>query len=300
MAAVKVGIIGGQALYQALGLQGRGEHLSVETPFGPHSAPLIATELDGVPILFVFRHGQGHVHNATRAPYRANLFALKTLGVTHVLATGTVGSLRDSIQPLHLALPDQVIDRTYRRPCTFYDDVAVHVELAQPFCATLRQTLIDAAPKSDTTSDTEVHSSATYVCIEGPSLSTQAESQLYRTWGGDLVGLTAMPEARLAREAELHYALIALPTDHDSWRSQPVGQEPEALLPQFTQRLDAVTAHGAALLRRALPRIASTPTTCRCASALALAIFTDRTRIPADVKSRLRPLLGRYLPSGLV
>ncbi|NOK14792.1 MTAP family purine nucleoside phosphorylase [Corallococcus exercitus] len=296
MPAVKVGIIGGHALYQALGLQGRGEHLSVETPFGPHSTPLIATELDGVPIVFVFRHGQGHVHNATRAPYRANLFALKTLGVTHVLATGTVGSLREAIQPLHLALPDQVIDRTYRRPCTFYDDVAVHVELAQPFCATLRQTLIDAGQKSDTV----VHPSATYVCIEGPSLSTQAESQLYRAWGADLVGLTAMPEARLAREAELHYALIALPTDHDSWRPQPVGQEPEALLPQFAQRLDAVTAHGAALLRRALPRIASAPTSCRCASALALAIFTDRTRIPAEVKSRLRPLLGRYLPSGLV
>ncbi|NOK39449.1 MTAP family purine nucleoside phosphorylase [Corallococcus exercitus] len=296
MPAVKVGIIGGHALYQALGLQGRGEHLSVETPFGPHSTPLIATELDGVPIVFVFRHGQGHVHNATRAPYRANLFALKTLGVTHVLATGTVGSLREAIQPLHLALPDQVIDRTYRRPCTFYDDVAVHVELAQPFCATLRQTLADAAGKSDTV----VHPSATYVCIEGPSLSTQAESQLYRAWGADLVGLTAMPEARLAREAELHYALIALPTDHDSWRPQPVGQEPEALLPQFAQRLDAVTAHGAALLRLALPRIASAPVTCRCASALALAIFTDRTRIPAEVKSRLRPLLGRYLPSGLV
>ncbi|MFB1480015.1 MTAP family purine nucleoside phosphorylase [Corallococcus sp. RDP092CA] len=296
MPAVKVGIIGGHALYQALGLQGRGEHVSVETPFGPHSTPLISTELDGVPVVFVFRHGQGHIHNATRAPYRANLFALKALGVTHVVSTGTVGSLSESIQPLHLALPDQVIDRTYRRPCTFYDDVAVHVELAQPFCATLRQTLTDAAGGSDTV----VHTAATYVCIEGPSLSTQAESQLYRTWGGDLVGLTAMPEARLAREAELHYALIALPTDHDSWRPQPVGQEPEALLPQFAQRLDAVTAHGAALLRRALPRIASAPATCRCDSALALAIFTDRARIPAEVRSRLRPLLGRYLPSGLV
>jgi 5'-methylthioadenosine phosphorylase len=296
MPAVKVGIIGGQALFQALGLQGRGENLSVETPFGPHSTPLVSTELDGVPAVYVFRHGQGHVHNATRAPYRANLFALKALGVTHVLATGTVGSLRDAIQPLHLALPDQVIDRTYRRPCTFYDDVAVHVELAHPFCATLRQTLTEASEHCGTV----VHPTGTYVCIEGPSLSTQAESQLYRTWGGDLVGLTAMPEARLAREAELHYALIALPTDHDSWRPRPAGQEPEALLPLFTQRLDAVTAHGARLLRHALPRIAATATHCRCDSALALAIFTDRTRIPADVKSRLRPLLGRYLPSGLV
>lgn len=296
MPAVKVGIIGGHALYQALGLQGRGEHLSVETPFGPHSTPLVATEMEGVPTVFVFRHGQGHVHNATRAPYRANLFALKTLGVTHVVATGTVGSLREPLQPLHLALPDQVIDRTYRRPCTFYDDVAVHVELAQPFCATLLQTLNDAAQRSETV----VHPTGTYVCIEGPSLSTQAESQLYRTWGGDMVGLTAMPEARLAREAELHYALVALPTDHDSWRPQPAGQESDALLSQFAQRLDAVTAHGAALLRRALPRIASTPAACRCDSALAMAIFTDRTRIPAEVKSRLRPLLGRYLPSGLV
>ncbi|RYZ36328.1 MAG: S-methyl-5'-thioadenosine phosphorylase [Myxococcaceae bacterium] len=296
MPAVKVGIIGGHSLYQALGLQGRGEPLTIETPFGPHSSPLVSTELDGVPVVFVSRHGQGHVHNATRSPYRANLFALKVLGITHVIATGTVGSLREHIQPLHLALPDQVIDRTYRRPCTFYDDVAVHVELAQPFCSTLRQTLSDAARHGDTV----VHPTSTYVCIEGPSLSTQAESQLYRTWGCDLVGLTAMPEARLAREAELHYALIALPTDHDSWRPQPVGQEPEALLPQLAQRLDAVTAHGAALLRRALPRIAGTAPQCRCDTALAMAIFTDRARIPAEVRSRLRPLLGRYLPSGVV
>jgi 5'-methylthioadenosine phosphorylase len=290
--AVRVGIIGSHGLGQLLGVHGRGESHILETPFGPHAGPIISTELDGVQVVYVSRHGRGHVFNATRSPYRANLFALKMLGVTHVLATGTVGSLREHLQPLQLVLPDQVVDRTYRRPCTFYDDVAVHVELGHPFCSTLRHVLAHAADPSGPT----VHTEATYVCVEGPSLSTRAESLLYQAWGGDLVGMTAMPEARLAREAELHYALVALPTDYDSWRPPPAGQEHEALLAQISHNLQAVTASAAALIRRALPRIAEAPSSCRCDAALALAICTDRARIPDEVRTRLRPLLGRYLP----
>jgi 5'-methylthioadenosine phosphorylase len=290
--AVRVGIIGSHGLGQVLGVYGRGESHTLETPFGPHASPIITTELDGVPVVYVSRHGRGHVFNATRAPYRANLFAMKLLGVTHVLATGTVGSLREHLQPFQLVLPDQVIDRTYRRPCTFYDDVAVHVEMGSPFCSTLRQVLAGAADPNGPT----VHPEATYVCIEGPSLSTRAESLLYRTWGADLVGMTAMPEARLAREAEMHYALVALPTDYDSWRPPPAGQAHEDLLTQASHNLQAVTASGAALIRRALPRIAESAPSCRCESALAMAICTDRSRIPDEVRGRLRPLLGRYLP----
>lgn len=291
--AVRVGIIGSHGLGQQLGILGRGESHTIETPFGPHAGPIVTTELDGVPVVYVSRHGPGHVFNATRAPYRANLFALKVLGVTHVLATGTVGSLREHLQPLQLVLPDQVIDRTYRRPPTFYDDVAVHVELGSPFCATLRGVLAGAADPQGP----PVHPEAIYVCVEGPSLSTRAESLLFRSWGGDLVGMTAMPEARLAREAELHYALVALPTDYDSWQPQPPGQELETLLAQVSHNVQAVTASAAALIRRALPRIAAqTRPSCRCESALALAIATDRTRIPDEVRARLRPLLGRYIP----
>ncbi|MCK8496881.1 MULTISPECIES: MTAP family purine nucleoside phosphorylase [Myxococcus] len=294
--AVRVGIIGSHGLEHLLGFNGRLETHTLETPFGPHAGPLFSGELDGVSVVYVPRHGQGHLFNATRAPYRANLFALKQLGVTHVLSTSTVGSLQEHLPPMQLVVPDQVIDRTYRRPCTFYDDVAVHVELGQPFCATLRQALSNAALATQAVVATQ----ATYVCIEGPSLSTRAESLLYRTWGGDLVGMTAMPEARLAREAELHYALVALPTDYDSWQSPPEGQEHEALLARLSHNVQAVTSKGAALIRRALSRIAETPVTCRCDSALAMALWTERSRIPDEVRARLRPLLGRYLPPNVV
>ncbi|XXF76779.1 S-methyl-5'-thioadenosine phosphorylase [Myxococcaceae bacterium GXIMD 01537] len=295
MAGIRVGIIGGTGLGQALGSLRKGESHFVETPFGPPSGPIVLTEVDGVPVALLSRHGPGNLFGPTRVPYRANIFALKALGVTHVLASGTVGSLREHIAPRHLAVPDQVIDRTYRRPCTFYDDIAVHVEMASPFCSTLRQVLLEAAPGSDT----PVHPQATYVCVEGPALSTRAESQLHRAWGGDLVGMTVMPEAKLAREAELHYALVALATDYDCWQ-EPPQCEPDAIAVGIMKNLPAVAASGVALIRRALPRIAAMKATCRCDSSLALSIWSDRGRIPNEVLTRLRPLLGKYLPPELV
>jgi 5'-methylthioadenosine phosphorylase len=296
MAGIRVGIIGGTGLEHALGTLGKGEAHTVETPFGPHAGPITLTEVDGVPVALLARHGPGHIFSPTRVPYRANIFALKALGVTHVLASGAVGSLREAIQPRHLAIPDQVIDRTYRRPATFYDDLAVHVELASPFCGALRQVLLDAAQGSDT----PVHPQGTYICMEGPALSTRAESLMHRAWGGDLIGMTAMPEAKLAREAELHYALVALPTDYDCWQPPPPGHEPDVLIAGIIQNLQAVTASGLALIRRALPRIAAASAPCRCESALALGIWSDRARIPDEVRTRLRPLLGKYLPPEIV
>lgn len=303
MAGIRVGIIGGTGLGEALGALGKGEPHVMETPFGPHAGPIILSELEGVPVALLARHGPGHIFSPTRVPYRANIFALKALGVTHVLATGAVGSLRERIQPRQLVIPDQVIDRTYRRPCTFYDDIAAHVELASPFCGTLRKVLLGAAEGFDT----PVHPEGTYVCMEGPALSTRAESLLYRTWGGDLIGMTAMPEAKLAREAELHYALVALPTDYDSWQPpspaldrEPEDREPESPLAGAARNLQSVTASGLALIRRALPRLAAAETTCRCDSALALGILSNRARIPNEVRSRLRPLLEKYLPPEIV
>ncbi|MDY7231962.1 MTAP family purine nucleoside phosphorylase [Hyalangium rubrum] len=295
MAGIRVGIIGGAGLVEALVGPSKADPHLIETPFGPPAGPLLTLERDGMSLVLLARHGSGHQLSPTRVPYRANLFALKVLGVTHVLACGTAGSLREHIQPRHLVIPDQVIDRTYRRPCTFYDDLAVHVEMASPFCETLRQVLIRASEGNNT----QVHTQGTYVCMEGPALSTRAESLMYRSWGGDLVGMTAMPEAKLAREAELHYALVVLPTDYDGW--QPQGDaEPEALGAALRETRLATSADGLALIRRALSRIATVPQACRCDSALAAGIWSDRGRIPNEVRTRLRPLLGKYLPPEVV
>lgn len=295
MAGIRVGIIAGTGLVEALGSPGRVEPHVIETPFGPHAGPILTTELEGVSVALLARHGVGHQLSPTRVPYRANLFALKVLGVTHVLACGTAGSLREHILPRHLVIPDQVIDRTYRRPCTFYDDLAVHVEMGSPFCETLNRVLVEAAEGSDTV----VHPQGTYVCIEGPALSTRAESQVYRSWGGDLLGMTVMPEAKLAREAELHYALVALPTDSAGWPPAS-SSATDALEEGVRENRRVGFASGLALIRRALPRVAAAGRQCRCDSALASGIWSDRGRIPNEVRSRLRPLLGKYLPPEVV
>ena len=160
-----------------------------------------------MPVALLSRHGEGHLLNPSQVPYRANIYALKALGVTHVLASGAVGSLREEVAPRHLVIPDQVIDRTFRRAGTFFDDLAVHVELAAPFCGALRNALV----KGGAGFPVRIHQGGTYVCMEGPQFSTRAESELHRSWGASLIGMTVMPEAKLAREAELCYALVALP-----------------------------------------------------------------------------------------
>ncbi|HEX8702588.1 MAG TPA: MTAP family purine nucleoside phosphorylase [Myxococcaceae bacterium] len=294
MAGIRVGIIGGTGLVEALGAAAKAEPHLLETPFGPPSGPILTLEVDGSPVALLARHGSGHLLSPTRVPYRANLFALKVLGVTHVLAYGTAGSLREHLHPRHLVIPDQVIDRTYRRPCTFYDDLAVHVEMASPFCDTLRQALARAAEGSDAV----VHTRGTYVCVEGPALSTRAECQLYRGWDADVVGMTAMPEAKLAREAELHYALVVLPTEFDA--QDATGAEPEAQSATVLENRQIANANALAIIRRALSRITSVKPACRCDSALATGIRSDRGRIPNEVRTRLRPLLGKYLPPEVV
>ena len=203
----RIGIIGGSGMDEVLGALGHGESRVVETPFGRPSAPIRLLDLDGVPVALLSRHGPGHLLNPSHVPYRANIFALKSLGVTHVLASTAVGSLREEIHPRELVIPDQLIDRTFRRAATFFDEVAVHVELASPLCPNLRELLVRAGNGAST----RVYPKGTYVCMEGPQLSTRAESELHRSWGAHLIGMTALPEAKLAREAELCYALVSLP-----------------------------------------------------------------------------------------
>jgi 5'-methylthioadenosine phosphorylase len=292
MARVMVGVVGGTGLGEALGALGGGEAREVQTPFGAPSGPITVTEIGGVPVALLSRHGDGHMLNPSRVPYRANVYALKALGVTHILASGAVGSLREELAPRQLVIPDQVIDRTFRRPATFYEDLAVHVEFGAPFCAGLRNLLA----KSSTGLPTRVHHGGTYVCMEGPQFSTRAESELHRAWGASLIGMTAMPEAKLAREAEICYALVALPTDYDCWRPHPAHVDQQKLLEEIIGNVKAATQNALELIRRTIPAVAAlAEKPCACQSALALAIWSDRARIPAEVRERLKPLLGKYL-----
>jgi 5'-methylthioadenosine phosphorylase len=220
MSTLKIGIIGGSGLGKALGEQFGGESVKVDTPFGAPSDAIMQGEWEGVPVCFLSRHGPGHLLNPGQVPYRANIFALKKLGCTHIIASGACGSLRDDFNPTDLVLADQVIDKTFRRAGTFFDAAAVHMEFAEPFCPVLRSVLLDAAKAMGESAERKitVHDRGCYVCMEGPAFSTRAESLMHRLWGGDLIGMTAMPEAKLAREAEISYALVAMVTDYDCWK----------------------------------------------------------------------------------
>lgn len=288
----KIGIIGGSGLGDTLAQEVGGREVKVDTPFGSPSGPILVTQWEGVDIAFLSRHGPGHLLNPSIVPYRANIFALKTLGVTHILASGATGSLREAIEPRHLVICDQVIDKTYKRVSTFFDEgLVAHVEFAEPFCPKLRSLLLEAAAKVAT----DVHPDGTYVCMEGPQFSTVAESKMHQVWGGDLIGMTCMPEAKLAREAEISYALIALPTDYDCWRPHDPGKDRQALLSEIIGNLNAVTSHAITLLRAAVPMLARRlDERWPFEDALALAIWSDKAKVDASVVERLRPIVGRY------
>ena len=295
---LKIAVIGGSGLGETFaGAEGVRE-VAVETPFGPPSAPVLAAEFDGVEVLLLRRHGVGHTLNPSRVPYRANVFALKVLGVTHVLASGAVGSLREEYAPRDLVIPDQIIDRTKGvRPATFYDAAAVHVEFADPFCPVLRRLLIDAGSEISNLGS-QIHDRAAYVCMEGPAFSTRSESHAHRLLGGDLIGMTLVPEAKLAREAELPYAAACLVTDYDCWRPRPEDAPAgNALLAEIIGHLKQATANASALIRAAVSLAKDRQddlSKCPAADALRLGIWSDKSALdPAEV-DRLRPLWGRH------
>lgn len=294
MGQVMLGVIGGTGLGEALGALGGGTVHDPETPFGRPSAPIAVAEVNGLKVALLSRHGGGHLFNPSQVPYRANIFALKSLGVTHILASGAVGSLREDVAPRSLVIPDQIIDRTYRRRGTFFEDLAVHVEMGSPFCPGLRNLLV----KSATGLPTRVHQGGTYVCMEGPQFSTRAESELHRAWGATLIGMTVMPEAKLAREAEICYALVALPTDYDCWRPHPQNVDQAKVLEEILSNVKVATQNALDLIRRAVPGIPTlAEKTCPCQSALQLAIWSDKAKIPEETRKKLWPLLGKYLES---
>jgi 5'-methylthioadenosine phosphorylase len=313
MSDIKIGIIGGTGLGELLGNRGGRRH-EMQTPFGSPSDAVIEADWEGLPVLLLGRHGPGHLIPPSNVPFRANIFALKQLGCTHIIATGACGSLRQEFKPRELVVPDQIIDKTYRRAGTFFEKAAVHVEMAEPFCPVLRRIILEQASTAERASPSAgeaitAHERGCYVCMEGPAFSTRAESLMHRLWGGDLIGMTAMPEAKLAREAEIAYALIGLVTDYDSWKSaappapgQTAAASAEApsaaaLLQEITGNLQAAAGSAMELIRRVLRRIAADPApllACPAREALKLAIWSDKSRIGGDEIQRLSPLWGKY------
>jgi 5'-methylthioadenosine phosphorylase len=285
-----IGFVGGSGIYEALPLRNTRRE-AVETPYGTPSAPLTVGEFadTGREVAFVPRHGRDHQHSPTDLPYRANVYALKSLGVTHVIASNAVGSLREDLPPRTLVVPDQLYDRTKRRPLTFYGDgVVVHQEFAEPYCPELSAILADAAREA-TDADATVHEGGTYVCIEGPQYSTRAESEFYRSQGWDVVGMTAVPEAKLAREAEMSYATLAGVTDYDVWKGD-AAVSLEEVLENAAENESAITA----AVERAL-RDLPADHDCDCHRALEGTVNTPGDAVPPSTRDRVELLLGDYL-----
>jgi 5'-methylthioadenosine phosphorylase len=284
-----LGVIGGSGLYAMDVLEGAREEI-LETPFGAPSEAFVVGRLHGAPVAFLPRHGVGHRIAPSELNFRANIHGLKQLGVTAVVSVSAVGSLREEIVPGQLVVPDQFIDRTRGRISTFFGEGCVaHVGFADPFCAGLSSLVASAAEEAGGV----VHRGGTYVCMEGPAFSTRAESHLYRSWGGDIIGMTNLQEAKLAREAELCFATLALATDYDCWREEDEGVETADIL--------AVLAANAALARRTVEHVArdfaARPVACRCARALDGAVITDPAKIPTTTRQRLALLLARTMGS---
>ena len=286
MKSAAIGVIGGSGLYQMPELAGVRE-VKIKTPFGKTSDPLIRGRLGRVELIFLPRHGKGHRWLPTEINFRANIFALKKLGVERIISVSAVGSLREEIAPGHLVVPDQFIDRTTQRPSTFFGrGVVAHVSLANPFCNELSNVLVAAARQEGA----EVHAGGTYLCMEGPQFSTRAESHLYRAWGAHVIGMTNLQEAKLAREAEICFGTLALATDYDCWNDQAGDVEIEHVLTVLKQNV--------ALAQRTIARAAaelSKPRSCGCVSALKYAIITERARIPKKIRAELQPIIGKYL-----
>ena len=286
MPEAKIGVIGGSGLYNMEGLTDI-EEVNIDTPFGKPSDVITVGKLEGVGIAFLPRHGRGHHIPPTDVPYHANILALKSLGVEHIIAINAVGSLGENIEPGQLLIPDQLIDRTRHRVNTiFRESIVVHIPFAEPFCPVLRQIVYDAAREVVA----HVHRDGTYVVMEGPAFSTKAESRMYKSWGADVIGMTALPEAKLAREAEICYAVIACVTDYDSWREVIEPLNIESILSILSKNVETSKK----LLRLAVGKIPR-ERDCDCPSTLKTAIVTGAELIPDEQKKKLDLLIGKYI-----
>jgi 5'-methylthioadenosine phosphorylase len=282
----EIGIIGGSGLYNLPGIE-RVREVRLATPFGRPSGAYVLGELQGRKVAFLSRHGRGHILLPTEVNSCANIFGFKKLGVERIISVSAVGSLKEEYRPTDMALPAQFFDRTRQRPSTFFGEgLVAHISFDKPVCSTVVETLAAACQEVGV----PCHQGGTYVCMEGPAFSTQAESNVYRSWGMDLIGMTSLPEAKLAREAEICYATLAMVTDYDCWHPEHDTVTINLVLGYLTKN---VANSQNILLKaiRALPRERN----CPCASALAHAILTDRKSIPQKTKKRLALLVGKYL-----
>ncbi|HXQ21039.1 MAG TPA: S-methyl-5'-thioadenosine phosphorylase [Candidatus Acidoferrales bacterium] len=281
-----VGVIGGSGLYEMAGLE-RIERVQLATPFGAPSDEFVCGMLAGTRLIFLPRHGRGHRILPSEVNFRANIYGMKKLDAEWIIAVAAVGSLREEIAPGHLVVPDQFIDRTYRRPSTFFGNgIVAHVGFADPICPMLSTALSDAAQRVGAT----VHRRGTYVCMEGPQFSTRAESFLYRQWGAHVIGMTNLQEAKLAREAEICFATLALATDYDCWHETAA----DVVIGDVLRILNQNIATAQRVIADAVPQLCS-PRACACARALEHAIITDRAQIPDTVKRDLDIIIGKYL-----
>jgi 5'-methylthioadenosine phosphorylase len=286
MEHVHIGIIGGSGLYDMADVTDRSE-VTFTTPFGEPSGPYLLGTLRGKRVAFLSRHGAGHRLSPSELNYRANIFGMKMLGVEYLLSASAVGSLKEELPPLDIVIPDQFIDRTKGRISTFFGrGLVAHVAFAHPIC----RHLSEIAYESGRRAGANVHKGGTYVCMEGPQFSTLAESRLYRSWGADIIGMTNLQEAKLAREAEICYATIALVTDYDCWHPDHDHVTVEMIIANLTQ--NAKTAQQ--IIAGAVERLPY-ERTCECASALKYALITRPDCIPAQVREELAPIVGKYL-----
>ena len=282
----QIGIMGGSGLYEMEGFDDVRE-VAVDTPFGRPSDRLMVGTLEGKSVAFLPRHARGHKLLPGELNFQANVFAMKKLGVEWILSVSAVGSLKDEYEPQHMVIPDQFVDRTTQRKATFFGrGLVAHVAFAHPFCSHVSRVMAEACVEAGITH----HVGGSYVCIEGPQFSTRAESELYRSWGMDLVGMTNLQEARLAREAEICYTTLAMVTDYDCWHPE----HDSVTVEQILANLSSNAANAQAVLRAAVRRL-PTPRDCECASALKFALVTRPELVPEHVKRELAPIVGKYM-----
>lgn len=285
---MRIGVIGGSGLYEMDGLTDVREE-RVSTPFGEPSDAIILGRLGDAEMAFLPRHGRGHRFNPSELNYRANIYAMKMLGVEWIISVSAVGSLREEIVPGHVVVVDQFIDKTFRRVGTFFEQgIVAHVAFGDPVCPTLRGILVEASREAGAT----MHDGGTYVCMEGPAFSSKAESNLHRAWGASVIGMTNMPEAKLAREAEISYATLAMATDYDCWHPD----HDHVTVEQVVKVLVANSALARRIVAAAVPKIVAHGGPAPQSNALSTAILTAPHAIPVDTKRRLSHILGKYMP----
>lgn len=290
MAQASIGIIGGSGLYKMDALKDV-EEVQVETPFGSPSDALILGTLDGTRVAFLARHGRNHTLLPSELPFRANIYAMKQLGVKYLISASAVGSLKAEAKPLDMVVPDQFIDRTKNRISTFFGEgIVAHIAFGDPICQNLATVLADAIASLNLPEVT-LHRGGTYVCMEGPAFSTKAESHLYRSWGATIIGMTNLPEAKLAREAEIAYSTLALVTDYDCWHPDHDSVTVELVISNLLR--NAVNAQK--VIQETVRRLSENPPTSEAHSALQYAILTQLDKVPAATKEKLGLLLQKYL-----